>query len=144
MRAIDLFCCAGGASRGLVNAGFTVMGVDLRPQPEYPFPFKLGDVLTMTPAQLAAFDLVWASPPCQHFTAYKRRPGHVAPAENLIPQVREMLRASGVPYIIENVEGAPLENPRRLCGSMFGLDVQRHRGFETSFPLPEMTCDHSI
>lgn len=55
-----------------------------------------------------------------------------------------MLRPAGVPYIIENVEGAPLENPRRLCGSMFGLDVQRHRGFETSFPLPEMACDHSV
>lgn len=143
MKALDLFCCAGGASRGLANAGFDVWGIDREPQPEYPYGFGQRDVLSLDPGYLHGFDLVWASPPCQHFTAYKRRPGHVAPAQNLIPQTRELLRAAGVPYIIENVVGAPLENPRRLCGSMFGLDVQRHRIFEASFPLPEMACDHS-
>ncbi len=144
MRALDLFCCAGGASRGLALAGFDVEGVDLEAQPEYPYAFVGGDALAQPVGWLREFDLIWASPPCQHFTAYKRRPGHVAPALNLIPQTRALLREVGVPYIIENVVGAPLENPRRLCGSMFGLDVQRHRIFETSFPLPEMACDHSV
>lgn len=141
MRALDLFCCAGGASHGLERAGFTVDGVDLEDQPEYPCTFVRGDALA---ADLGGYDLVWASPPCQAFTAYKRRPGHVAPRDNLIPAVRAKLQAWGGAWIIENVVGAPLENPRQLCGSMFGLDVQRHRIFETSFPLPEMSCDHSI
>lgn len=92
---------------------------------------------------LDGYDFVWASPPCQGFTAYKRRPGHVAPRENLIPAVRERLKAWGGPYVIENVVGAPLENPILLCGSMFGLDVRRHRIFECSFPVEQPRCDHS-
>jgi DNA (cytosine-5)-methyltransferase 1 len=140
-RALDLFCCAGGASKGLTLAGFDVVGVDLEPQPEYPFDFHQADALTFP---LNGFDLIWASPPCQHFTAYKRRPNHVAPKPNLIPAIRERLRASGVPFIIENVVGAPLESPTLLCGSMFGLDVQRHRIFETSFAVTPPSCDHSV
>lgn len=141
MRAFDLFCCAGGASDGLTRAGFKVHGVDREAQPEYPYPFTQTDALGIA---LHSIDLVWASPPCQAFTAYKRRPGHVAPAENLIPQVRAMLRASGVPYVIENVPGAPLENPVTLCGSMFGLDVKRHRIFECSFPVTPPPCRHDV
>jgi len=137
--AVDLFCCAGGASRGLELAGFTVRGVDREAQPEYPYPFTQGDALDEA---LDGADLVWASPPCQHFTAYKRRPNHVAPAENLISAVREKLVAWGGAWIIENVPGAPLHDPVRLCGSMFGLDVQRHRMFETSFPVEQPACDH--
>lgn len=140
MKALDLFCCAGGASSGLVAAGLEVVGVDLEPQPEYPFPFIQADALSFP---LEGFDLIWASPPCQAFTAYKRRRAHVAPRPNLIPAVRERLRVSGVPYIIENVIGAPLENPTMLCGSMFELDVRRHRIFETSFPVAELVCDHA-
>ena len=142
MRALDLFCCAGGASRGLVDAGFEVVGIDREEQLEYPFRFIRRDVLNLEPAELRSYDLIWASPPCQAFTAYKRRPGHVAEALNLIPETRALLRSAGVPYIIENVEGAPLESPVRLCGSMFGLDVQRHRIFETSFPVAQLACDH--
>lgn len=142
MRALDLFCCAGGASDGLARAGFEVLGVDLEDQPEYPHPFVRQNALAFTPANLQAFDFVWASPPCQGFTAYRRRPDHVRPVDNLIPQVRELLQASGVPYCIENVEGAPLHWPTRLCGSMFKLDVQRHRLFETSFSLKQLECDH--
>lgn len=144
LRALDLFCCAGGASAGLVRAGFEVQGVDCEDQPEYPFAFTRGDALGLDLDYLRSFDLIWASPPCQGFTAYKRRPDHVAPKANLIPAVRELLRIAGVPYIIENVVGAPLESPRRICGSMFGLDVQRHRLFETSFPLPRMVCNHDV
>lgn len=144
MKALDLFCCAGGASDGLVRAGFQVLGIDLEDQPEYPHTFFKSDALNVTLDFLRGFDLVWASPPCQAFTAYKRRAGHVKQALNLIPDVRELLREAGVPHIIENVVGAPLENPITLCGSMFGLDVQRHRIFETSFPVFEPECDHSV
>lgn len=140
LRARDLFCCAGGAGRGLADAGFDVTGVDILPQPRYPFHFEQADALEVS---LDGYDFVWASPPCQGFTAYKRRPLHVAPRENLIPAVRERLRAWGGPYVIENVIGAPLENPILLCGSMFGLDVRRHRIFECSFPVEQPRCDHS-
>lgn len=126
---------------GLHQAGFDVTGVDIRPQPNYPFRFIQGDALE---ADLSGFDFVWASPPCQAFTAYKRRPDHVRPRENLIPRVRVKLKRSGVPHVIENVPGAPLENPIVLCGSMFGLDVRRHRIFETSFPVFTPLCSHEI
>jgi hypothetical protein len=125
-RALDLFCGAGGASMGLHRAGFEVVGVDACPQPEYPFAFVQADALTFP---LDGFAFVWASPPCQAFTAYKRRTDHVRPRRNLIPAVRARLAAAGVPYVIENVVGAPLRVPVMLCGSMFGLDVQRHRLF---------------
>lgn len=146
LKALDAYCCAGGASRGIADAGFDVQGVDREEQPEYPYPLKVASVLDLTVEYLRQFDLIWASPPCQHFTAYKRRPGHVAEALNLIPQTRELLIASGVPYIIENVTGARehLRDPVMLCGSMFGLDVQRHRLFETSFPVPALACDHKV
>ncbi len=91
-RALDLFCGAGGASMGLFRAGFEVTGVDIAPQPHYPFEFIQGDALE---ADLAGFDFVWASPPCQAFTAYKRRKGHVKPKPNLIPATREKLIGGG-------------------------------------------------
>ncbi len=144
MKALDLFCCAGGASDGLTRAGFDVSGFDREDQPEYPYDFEQADVLYLAPETLHDFDLIWASPPCQAFTAYKRRPGHVAEALNLIPETRALLRAAGVPYIIENVVGAPLENPITLCGSMFGLDVKRHRIFECSFPVVAPPCRHNV
>jgi DNA (cytosine-5)-methyltransferase 1 len=154
-RALDLFCGAGGASMGLHRAGFDVLGVDIENQPEHPFDFVRGDAvatldllasgsLARATSGLGRFDLVWASPPCQAFTAYRRRVGHVAPRPNLIPIVREKLRAAGIPYIIENVVGAPLESPVMLCGSMFGLEVQRHRIFETSFPMLAPECKHDV
>jgi DNA (cytosine-5)-methyltransferase 1 len=140
MKALDLFCGAGGASAGLVAAGFDVTGVDIEPQPEYPFRFVQVDALTFP---LDGYEFIWASPPCQAFTAYKRRPDHVAPVDNLIPTVRAKLRASGKPYVIENVPGAPLLNPMQLCGSMFDLDVRRHRLFEISgFFLIAPSCNH--
>ena len=124
----------------LADAGFEVTGVDIKPQPNYPFNFIQADALKHP---LDGFDLIWASPPCQAFTAYKRRPKHVAARLNLIPLVRALLKQSSTPWIIENVVGAPLENPVRLCGSRFGLDVRRHRLFETSFSIDTMDCNHA-
>lgn len=137
MKALDLFCGAGGASMGLHLAGLEVVGVDIEPQPSYPFEFVQGDALDV---DLEGFDFVWASPPCQAFTAYKRRRNHVAPCANLIPATRAKL--AGVPHVIENVPGAPLVKPVQLCGSSFGLDVRRHRIFECSFPVEAPPCNH--
>lgn len=147
MRALDLFCGAGGAGRGLSLADFDVVGVDIALQPNYPFEFVRADALGVLDHMIAGhchykFDFVWASPPCQAFTAYKRRKNHVAPRENLIPEVRKKLKRLAIPYVIENVPGAPLEEPFILCGSSFGLDVRRHRIFEASFPVEPPPCRH--
>jgi DNA (cytosine-5)-methyltransferase 1 len=142
MIALDLFCGAGGASVGLRRLGIQPSGVDIESQPRYPFSFLQADATSISIDTIRSYDFVWASPPCQGFTAYKRRAGHVRPRENLIPKVRAMLRAAGVPYVIENVPDAPLENPFLLCGSAFGLDVRRHRIFEASFPVTPPICNH--
>lgn len=118
-----------------------IVGVDINPQPRYPFTLVQGDALTYP---LEGFDFIWASPPCQSFTAYKRRPNHVAERPNYIPRMRELLRQRGVPWVMENVPGAPLQDPYTLCGSMFGLDVRRHRIFETSFSMLVPACNHGI
>lgn len=146
LRALDLFCGAGGASEGLRRAGFTVVGVDLKDQPRYPFAFYQGDALTVQIDFIRTFDFVWASPPCQKHTALKTM-YNAKPHIDLIPQTRALLRAAGVPYVIENVVGAPLQNPVRLCGSMFNLGVEdaelrRHRDFEASFPIEPLKCAH--
>jgi DNA (cytosine-5)-methyltransferase 1 len=128
-RALDLFCGAGGASAGLALAGYEVTGVDIRPQPRYPFEFICGDAMGI---ELNGYDLIWASPPCQAFTKARKLRGRDHP--DLIAPIRERLKASGAKYIIENVEGAPLLNPQLLCGAMFeGLRTYRHRLFETNF-----------
>jgi DNA (cytosine-5)-methyltransferase 1 len=143
MMILDLFCGAGGAAMGYHRAGFSVIGVDLHPQKNYPFAFVQMDVFDyLACADLNEFDAIHASPPCQALstqTADKSK--HV----NLIPQTREALVASGLPYVIENVEGAGKEmrDPARLCGSSFGLDVRRHRLFETNWNLVAPPCDHS-
>jgi DNA (cytosine-5)-methyltransferase 1 len=145
MQALDLFCCAGGASAGLVRAGFDVTGVDIDPQPNYPWRFIQQDALSVRVDFIRRFDFVWASPPCQFATAYKRRKEHVKPSLNLIPATRALLELAGVPYVIENVQGAKgeLRNPSMLCGSSFGLDIRRHRYFETQgFEIPDLPCDH--
>lgn len=138
-KLLDLFCGAGGASMGYHRAGFYVIGVDIEPQPNYPFHFYQADAMEF---EWSDFDAIHASPPCQQFTAYRRRPKHVGEYPNLIPAVRERLRAIGRPYVIENVEGAPLESPIRLCGSSFGLDVRRHRLFESNVPILSPPCVH--
>ena len=132
---LDLFCCAGGAAMGYHRAGFDVVGVDLAVQPNYPFPFVHADALDLD-VDLSQFDAIHASPPCQRYSDLAYRNGNAEDWPDLVAPVRAMLQAAGVPYVIENVEGAPLIDPTMLCGTMFpGLRVLRHRLFETSFPL---------
>jgi DNA (cytosine-5)-methyltransferase 1 len=121
---------------GYYRAGFEVTGVDLTYQPRYPFSFMQTDALSLSPDFIAEFDAIHASPPCQSYSDLARRNGNAHEWPRLVEPVREILRASGLPYVIENVEGAPLENPTVLCGTMFvGLRVLRHRLFETNFSL---------
>lgn len=130
-KALDLCCCAGGASMGLWRAGFDVVGVDIQPQPHYPFMFLQADALAV---QFQGFDFIWASPPCQAHTLAQRirKNTHT----DIIAPIRARLKQAGVPYCIENVVGAPLIDPIELCGAMFdGLRVYRHRLFECSFPV---------
>jgi DNA (cytosine-5)-methyltransferase 1 len=129
-RLLDLFCGAGGAAMGYHRAGFDVFGVDNRPQPRYPFEFVQADATTYP---LGGFDAIHASPPCQSYSVTASL--HTVTYPRLIEPVRERLRSAGLPYVIENVPGAPLLNPMRLCGSSFGLGVRRHRLFETSFTV---------
>lgn len=130
---------------GLHRAGFSVVGVDIKPQPRYPFEFIEADARHIGWSDYQKFDLIWMSPPCQGRTAYKRRPDHVEPVDTdgMIEWARSTLRWAGRPHI-ENVPGAPLLNPITLCGSMFGLDVRRHRIFETSFPVVAPPCRHDL
>lgn len=136
-RLLDLFCCAGGAAMGYHQAGFEVVGVDIVPQPNYPFQFIREDVFHFVgrnAIRVMGFDAIHASPPCQAYSWAAKRWTEVERSD-LVADTRTTLRATGKPYVIENVPGAPLENPVRLCGEMFGLNVIRHRNFETNFPL---------
>ena len=144
-RLLDLFCCAGGAAVGYHRAGFEVVGVDNKPQPNYPYEFILGNALKLDPDFVRSFDAIHASPPCQSYSdlAKRNRNGHMHP--RLVEPTRKMLIESGLPYIIENVEGAPLIDPVVLCGTMFrGLRVLRHRLFESNIALkvPPHTKKH--
>jgi len=133
LRALDLFCKAGGAGMGLHRAGFEVIGVDHEPQPRYPFKFVQGDALA-PPFDLRQFDFIWASPPCQHFSLATRcRPGAKDKHPDLIEPTRKMLMASGAEWCMENVPGAPLRPDLILTGEMFGLNTYRKRKFEMSF-----------
>jgi DNA (cytosine-5)-methyltransferase 1 len=140
--ALDLFCGAGGATRGLQLAGYRVVGVDLVRSPNYcGDDFLEADALTVDPR---GFDLVWASPPCQAFTAYRRVPGAVRPRENLVPQTLARLAGLSCPTVVENVVGAPLRADLLLCGSMFGREIRRHRIFQLSHPIAQPPCRHGI
>ena len=123
---------------GYHRAGFEVTGVDIEPQPNYPFPFVQADALTFP---LIGFDAVAASPPCQGYIQRNKNLDTKWP--KLIEPVRKRLAASGLPYIIENVPGAPLHKPITLCGTMFDLLVLRHRLFETNWGLQCcLSCNH--
>ncbi len=156
-RLLDLFCGAGGAAMGYHRAGFEVVGVDIKPQPHYPFEFIQGDVFQVMSALFQTqqgnyyypndFNAYHASPPCQRYStltpsyAKERHP-------DLIGEVRKLFSATGKPSVIENVRGAKhiLRNPLMLCGSMFGLPIWRHRYFEINPPYYPMlnTCNHKL
>lgn len=158
-RLLDLFACAGAASVGYDRAGFDVVGVELDPNRAkyHPYDVVVGDALEYVKAHGHEYDAIHASPPCQAYTrgnAVRRSTQTRWP--RLIEPVRELLQASGKPYVIENVKdaGYALESPTWLCGCMFGLGtvdddgvyvhVQRGRFFETSFEIsPPRACDHS-
>lgn len=132
-RLLDLFCCEGGAGMGDHRAGFEVVGVDIAPQPRYPFEFHQGDALTFVAEHGHEFDAIHASPPCQAHTRAQKIRGNHHP--DLVAPTRDLLQASVLPYVIENVPGAPLVDPVELCGLMFGLSTYRHRLFETNWTL---------
>lgn len=144
-RLLDLFCGAGGCSMGYQRAGFDVTGVDIAPMGRYPLPDLIQDDALAVLADLdfiAGFDAIHASPPCQHYTSLRALSDRQHP--DLVGVVRDMLRETGKPYVIENVVGAPLVDPIILCGSMFGLGhgdaiLKRHRLFESNVPLTAPT-----
>lgn len=115
---------------GLHHAGFEVIGVDINKQPNYPFEFHRADALNFP---LEGFDFIWASPPCQAFTNAQKIRKNKHP--DLIDPIRKRLKKSKALWTIENVVGAPLRDPVMLCGNMFGLQVYRHRLFESSFEV---------
>ena len=134
-RLLDLYCCQGAASAGYVAAGFDVVGVDLFPQPRYPFEFIQWDAVAFLELRGHEFDAVHASPPCQAYSKAQRIMKNDHP--DLIGPTREVLLELGVPYIIENVEDARPEliDPVTLCGATFGLHTYRHRLFESNIGL---------
>lgn len=142
LRLLDLFSGAGGVARGYADAGFEVTGVDVDPQPRYPFEFIKADarlVLSQSASWrefVNGFDAIHASPPCQRFSDLAKRNGNGHEWPDLIDPVRRALKEIGKPYVIENVEGAPLIDPIMLCGNMFPeLRVYRHRLFESNVDL---------
>lgn len=143
MRCLDVFCGAGGCTKGYQNAGFYVVGVDINPQPRYiGDKFYQGDALEFITKHGHEFDLIHASPPCQAYSV--TAPLSSGNHPDLVGSTRKALRATSTPYVIENVPGAPLENPLMLCGTMFGLRVIRHRLFETRPVIwwPPTLCQH--
>lgn len=155
-RLLDFYACQGGAGRGYELAGFDVYAVDIDPQPRNPHPFHQGDALDVLRRlirgeavdfrhrdgrverlTLSDFAAIHGSPPCQAFTLAQRIQGRAHP--DLVDPTRQLFAVTGLPWVIENVEGAPLRHPVTLCGAMFPgeLEVYRHRLFETSFPLAQ-------
>lgn len=149
---LDLFCKGGGAAKGYQQAGFYVIGVDVEPQPDYcgdefyqmDAMDALRNMARQRPSMIVA---IHASPPCQGYTGWQNITAARGGKNNhprLIEPVRHRLKEIGLPYVIENVQNAPLVDPLILCGSMFGLWVTRHRKFETNFPVTKPSkCQHS-
>jgi DNA (cytosine-5)-methyltransferase 1 len=144
---LDAFCCEGVGALGYLRAGFAVVGVDTKARfrTRYPGVFVAGDALAFIRRNVAAFSVVHASPPCQRFTHGNAAGAQAEAHPDLVTPTRELLAASGRPYVIENVPRAPLIDPLVLCGTMFGLStldtdgvrlhLRRHRLFESNVPL---------
>jgi len=141
---LDLFCGAGGAARGYHDAGFDIIGVDIQPQPHYPYKFVQADALTFP---LDGFDVIHASPTCQRKARVTAWRGSRDNHPNTLTPTLARLRASGVPYVVENVPEAAdeLRPDFLLCGTQFGLPIRRHRIFEAghwtpNYLTPACTC----
>lgn len=150
MRLLDLFCGAGGAAMGYHRAGFTeIVGVDINPQPRYPFRFVQMDAMDyLEEFWISSFDAVHASPPCQMYSENMKHLSHPQPM--LIEPLLERFATANIPWVLENVEGAPLvvasdlfgRHGAFICGSGLGLPVWRHRLFETNWPCASVPCSH--
>jgi DNA (cytosine-5)-methyltransferase 1 len=129
---------------GYHRAGFDVVGVDIKPQPHYPFEFIRESALYFLEHEELGFDAIHASPPCQHYAGVTAWRGDQAAHPNFVPVTRDLLVGTGLPWVIENVREAPLTGHVLLCGTMLGLPVRRHRHFETSWHGWQMTtpCQH--
>jgi DNA (cytosine-5)-methyltransferase 1 len=141
MKILDLFCGVGGAAMGyhIAFPNAWIVGVDNVPQPDYPFQFIQRDALTLR--DFDEFDLVHASPPCQHYSVGTR---DSSTYPDLVGLMARRLVDAKVPYVIENVMQAPMRKDLMLCGSMFGLQIQRHRIFEHNLDLPAApSCEHT-
>lgn len=146
-RMLDLFCGAGGAAVGYHRAGFDVVGIDINPQPNYPFEFHQADAMDYLLCNgpwplLWEFDAIHASPPCQLYSAANnihQRTDH----PDLVASVRNLIEILGIPWVIENVPRAPLRNPVTVCGrseEVGVIGVKRHRLFESNYLLFGTTC----
>lgn len=145
-RLLDLFCCAGGAATGYYRVGFDVTGIDIAPQPNYPFTFLQEDALKFLAEHGSDFDVIHASPPCQGYLnlgGVNRAMGRRYEHADLIDATRDLLPAQ-TPYVIENVPDAlpKLHDPVRVCGTGLGLPLRRHRLFESNVPLEGVACRH--
>lgn len=149
---LDLCCGEGGMSAGLVAAGFDVIGVDITDKPRYPYPFLKRDAMQVLRYLVSTGGLwhgiapvaIHISPPCPRYSNLSKSwNGNPDAHPDLVDEARELLEKIGLPYVIENVVGAPLRNPVKLCGSMFDRPVERHRLFETNFSVPQPACNHA-
>lgn len=147
MRLLDLFCKAGGAAMGYHRAGFDeIVGIDIEPQKRYPFEFVQCDALEYVRDHWMEFDAIHASPPCQAYVKglnkVNQARGRIGNHKDLVPATRAALERTCLPWVIENVVGAPLRSPIMLCGSSFGLPIFRHRLFESNVFLFSRRCEH--
>jgi len=136
MLVLDLCCGAGGSAMGIMQAwpGCTIVGVDIKPQPHFPFEFIQDDWKNFLQRFGRDFNFIWAGPVCKRYTRMTNcRPGRSSFHPDDISIMRTMLQKIYRPWVIENVPGAPLQNPIILCGQMFNLPIYRHRLFECSF-----------
>lgn len=140
-KMLDLFCGAGGAGKGYMDAGFDVTGIDIEPQPDYPGTFIQGDAIAYLAAHGHEYQAIHASPPCQSSSALTKGTNKGREYLNLIPATRALLALHNVPTVIENVQGSDLRRDLTLCGEMFRLGVIRHRYFECS-GFAAMPPDH--
>lgn len=149
-RLLDLFCGAGGAAMGYHKSGFEIVGIDIEPQPNYPFAFIQLDALSINRSFFHQFHAIHASPPCQIHSRLYASSGRNNKHMDLVPPTRDLLISSNLPWVMENVLSSGLIRAVMLCGTMFNLkidraEIRRHRLFETSFDLflaPK--CDHRL